>query len=325
VVQISAIGAEAGGPTPFARTKAQADAYLAGLDLDWVILRPGLVLGPAVHGGSAILRGVAGLPFGMPLIVGDSRILVVSVDDLAATVAIALKPGTPARISWDVCHPQPVMLAELVTATRRWLGFPPRPVVRVPGWAAGIVRRIADALGWLGWRSPVRTTAVRQLTAGMHADPAPWIAATGIKPKSLDDILAAQPASVQDRWHARLYFVKPLAIGALAVYWILTGLLALGPGWTEGLALLSPLALPWEPAAFVLIAGALLDIALGAALLVRSLARPVLLIMLIVCIPYLAAATAIDPTLWLDPLGRLMKTFVVMLATVFTLAVLDER
>jgi hypothetical protein len=184
---------------------------------------------------------------------------------------------------------------------------------------------VADALGWLGWRSPVRTTAVRQLAAGMHADPAPWMAATGIEPKTLDDILAAQPASVQDRWHARLYFVKPLAIGGLAAYWIVTGLLALGPGWNEGLALLSPLALPWAPAAFILIAGALLDIALGAALLVRSLTRPVLLIMLVVCIPYLAAATAIDPALWLDPLGRLMKTFVVMLATVFTLAVLDER
>jgi hypothetical protein len=159
----------------------------------------------------------------------------------------------------------------------------------------------------------------------MHADPAAWMAATGIRPKGLDEILAATPSTVQDRWHARLYFLKPLAIGGLSAYWIATGLIALGPGWSEGLKLLSPLGLSAAAAGFVIVAGALLDIVLGAALLIRRLARPVLLVMFAVCIPYLAAATAIEPGLWLDPLGRLSKTFAVMLATLFTLAVMDER
>ena len=60
------------GPTAFSRTKAQADAHLATLDLDWVILRPGLVLAPAAYGGSAMLRGLAGLPWVTPA-VGRAR------------------------------------------------------------------------------------------------------------------------------------------------------------------------------------------------------------------------------------------------------------
>jgi uncharacterized protein YbjT (DUF2867 family) len=325
VVHISAIGAEPTGPTEFSRTKSVADAYLASLELAAIIVRPGLVMASAVHGGTAILRGLAGLPLVTPSIAGDSRMLVVSADDVAATVAFALGPQAPAKAVWDVAHPQPVTLGAIVTALRQWLGLPPRPIVRLPGWLARCMSTVADGLGWLGWRSPARSTGLQQLARGMVADSAPWMAATGIQPKSLADILAAQPASVQDRWHARLYFLKPLAIGGLAAYWMATGLISLGPGWKEGVALLSSPALSPQMTAFAILAGALLDIALGAALLVRALARPVLITMLLVCVPYLAAATVIDPALWLDPLGRMTKTFVVMLATAFTLAILDER
>jgi uncharacterized protein YbjT (DUF2867 family) len=62
VVHVSAIGADPDGATVFARTKAQAEAHLRGLDLDWVILRPGLVMAPAVYGGSAMLRALAAVP-----------------------------------------------------------------------------------------------------------------------------------------------------------------------------------------------------------------------------------------------------------------------
>jgi uncharacterized protein YbjT (DUF2867 family) len=325
VIQISAIGADRAGPTAFTRTKAEADACLAGLDIDWIILRLGLVLGEAVYGGSAILRGTAGVPLVTPLIAADSRILVVSMDDVVTTVAFVLAPGAPARCTWDVCHPQPVSLGEIVLAVRRWLGFPPRPVVRVPRSITTCLSVLADALGWLGWRSPARSTAIKQLTAGMYADPSAWMTATGIRSQSLDDILATRPASLQDRWHARLYFFKPLAIATLAAFWILTGLIALGPGWEDSMRLLAPLGLSGSITAAVVVGGALLDMALGAALLVRSVARRALIAMLVVCLAYLMAGTAVDPGLWAHPLGPLTKIAVVMLATLFTLSMMDER
>ena len=62
VIHISAIGAEPDGPSAFSRSKAAAEAYLKELRLDWVILRPALVLSPAVYGGTAMLRGIAAFP-----------------------------------------------------------------------------------------------------------------------------------------------------------------------------------------------------------------------------------------------------------------------
>ena len=47
------------------------------------------------------------------------------------------------------------------------------------------------------------------------------MAATGIAPAL--DALANEPAHVQDRWHARLYFLRPLLRLTLGLFWLCTG------------------------------------------------------------------------------------------------------
>jgi uncharacterized protein YbjT (DUF2867 family) len=325
VVHVSAIGAEPAGPTSFSRTKAEAEAHLRQLDLDWVILRPALVLAPAVYGGTAMLRGLAGLPWVTPLIGPASRIQVVSIDDVADTVAFALAPGAPAQASWELAHPHPHSLGEIVAAIRRWLGFPPQRPVRIPGAVEALASKAADAVGWLGWRSPARSTAIAQLAHGVIGDPAPWNTATGIKPQSLDELLASAPASLQDRWFARLYFIKPLAIGALALFWIATGVIALGPGRAPSLAHLSEAGVRGALADIVLIGGAIFDIVLGLLLLWRRATRAVLITMLAVTPVYVLVGTLLAPQLWADPLGPFTKIVPMLVATLFTLAILEER
>ena len=167
------------GPTAFARTKAQADAHLASLDLDWVILRPSLVLAPAAYGGSAMLRGLAGLPWVTPSVA--SQVQVVSSDDIADTVALCLRADAPAKATWakatwELTHPQVHDLGDVVAALRAWHGFPPRPRLRVPAVAVGVIAMFAEFAGLLGWRSPARATAMAQLSAGVVGDPSSWIA-----------------------------------------------------------------------------------------------------------------------------------------------------
>jgi uncharacterized protein YbjT (DUF2867 family) len=325
VVHVSAISATREGPTAFSRTKAEAEARLAQLDLDWMILRPGLVLGASVYGGSAMLRGLAGFPLMTPVVGADSKVQVVSMDDLADTVAFCLGPSAPAKAIWDVAHPQVLTLVELVQAIRRWHGFPPRPALQLPASASRVVSVLADALGLLGWRSPARATAMAQLKAGAVGDPAAWMAATRINPKSLDDLLAARPASVQDRWFARLYLLKPAALIALALYWVASGVIALGPGRAAALAQLNQAGLSELAAGVILLGSALLDVALGLLLAVRTFARAALQLMLAVTAVYMIAGTMLAPALWIDPLGPLMKLVPVLLATVLTLAIMDER
>jgi uncharacterized protein YbjT (DUF2867 family) len=325
VVHISAIGAERDGPTGFSRTKAAAEAHLKALDLDWVILRPGLVLAPAVHGGTAMLRALAAFPLVTPLVAAESCIQVVGVEDVVDTIALALAPGAPAKESWEVVHPQVLSLREIVSAIRSWLGFAPRPGVPLPQVAAKIISAFADVLGWLGWRSPARSTALAQLAHGVVGDPAAWIAATGIKPRGLNDVLSAAPASVQDRWLAKLYLIKSVAIAALALFWIATGAFALGPGRVSAYSYLAQAGFTPAFAEFVLVAGSIFDIVLGSLLLVRNLARVVLITMLAVTPGYLLAGTITAPQLWFDPLGPYTKVIPMLIATMFTLAILDER
>jgi uncharacterized protein YbjT (DUF2867 family) len=325
VVHISAIGAEADAATEFGRSKAAADAALRATRLDWLILRPALVFAPGVHGGSALLLGLAGMPLCTPLIAAERPIQTIAVEDVAATVAWAMRPDAPARLTFDLAHPQALSPREIVLGLRRWLGFAPRPVWTLPRPLAGAVAAVADALGWLGWRSPARSTAFAQLTTGIVGNPGAWMQTTGIRPQSFDDMLARRAATVQDRWFARLYFLKPLALGGLALFWVLTGILALGPGHAAALAHLRDAGFAPGPAEALVASGAMFDIVLGLMLLVRRLAKPVLVTMFIATLGYILAGTLIAPQLWIDPLGPLTKIVPMLIATLFTLAVIDER
>jgi uncharacterized protein YbjT (DUF2867 family) len=328
VMHISAVGASPEGPTAFARTKAHADAHLASLDLDWVVLRPSLVLAPSAYGGSAMLRGLAGLPWLTPSIA--SQVQIVSSDDVADTVALCLRADAPAKAAWakatwELTHPKTHDLGDVVAAMRAWHGFPPRPRFRVPAAALGVVAMFAGFAGMLGWRSPARATAMAQLSAGVVGDPSSWMAATGIKPKSLDTILADRPASVQDRWFARLYWLKPLAIVALAAFWIVTGAVALGPGRATAMGYLTAAGLGPSAATIGLLLGSLFDIALGLALLVRRFTRRALQLMIVTSFGYLLVGTVAAPEWWFEPLGPYTKIIPTLLASVLTLAILDER
>jgi len=322
LVHVSALGADLEGPTAFARTRAQAEAHLQALDLDWLILRPALVMAPAVYGGSAMLRALAAFPAVTPVIEGDARVQIVGIDDLAETVARALRPDAPARVVWTLAHPRTWRLADIVVALRQWMGFAPRRVVALPRPAAAVVAALADCLGWLGWRSPARSTARAQLAAGVVGDPAAWMRATGIAPASLAEILAARPASVQDRWFAKLYLLKPIAVAALAAALIALGNVLLAT-WRPGL-----IVPPGRPALLQWIAPAhgVFDLGAGLALLVRATARAALIAALLVW-------CAVDPVVWLlaagaDWLGAAyacMQIAPLALAAVFLLAILDDR
>jgi uncharacterized protein YbjT (DUF2867 family) len=325
IVHISAIGAELEGPSAFARTKAQAEVHLKTLALDWVILRPGLVLAPAVYGGSAVLRAIAAFPGFLPVVAADAHIQVIGIDDLSAAVASALTPNAPSKVVWDVAHPQVHTLAAIVMAMRQWLGIALRRVVPIPDGVAKVVAVCADGLGWLGWRSPVRTTSLLQLKAGVVGDPGPWIAATGAQPRSLDQILAARPSNVQDRWFARLYLIKPIAVASLAASAISIG------AWEFTSACKLAAALSGIPRAALLenvlpglIAGAI-EFALGIALLLHRTAHLVLLILLAMTLLAAITNSVAELSAMHYPITFFGFGVPGLLALLFTLAILDER
>ena len=326
VVQVSAVGAEPDAPTLFMRSKAAADAALAGTALDWVVLRPGLVWAPNAYGGTALLRALAAWPgvLPLPLPLAAARLQTVAVDDVAAAVVAALDGGVPARRAYDLVEEPRRGLAEVVAALRGWSGRPPLRIIPAPGWVAGLAGWVSDRLGWLGWRSPLRSTAIAELARGVCGDSGPWEAATGRPLATLDQTLRRHPATVQDRWFGRAWLLRPLLIGGLALFWLASGTIALARP-DEAAAVLSARGMTDGLALALVLGGAVLDVALGALVLVKRTMPFAALGMLAASVAYLAGGTLLAPDLWADPLGPLVKALPAMLPAATLLALAEER
>ncbi len=323
-VQISATRAVADADTAFMRTKAEADAALAASALRWVILRPGLVLASEAYGGTALLRAIAAFPCAIPLTHADARVQTVGFDDVAAAVLLSLTGAVPARASYDLVEDEAHTLADIARDMRGWLGLAPAPLVRMPDFVGRAVAFVADALGRLGWRSPFRSTAMTELAAGIRGDPAPWRAATGKPPAALAGTLSRMPATVQERWFSRLYLVKPLVIGTLAAFWIVTGLVTLAD-LDAAREVLTGHGVGTLAATAIAFGGALIDIALGCGILVRRFLTTAALGMIGVTLLYLAGGTLLAPDLWADPLGPLVKAVPAAVLALVALALAEDR
>lgn len=323
-VQISAPGASPDATTEFLRTKAAADAALRASRLEWVIFKPGLVISANAYGGTALVRMLAAIPVISPLVHAEARIQTVVADDVARAVVLALQGRVPLRADYDLVEEKAHTLREIVRSFRRWLGFRrPRVEFSLPQWLGAVIAPLADAAGAFGWRSPLRSTALKVLSQDVRGDPQHWSDATGETLKSLDETLAGIPSTLQERVFARAQLAAPIALFALALFWIASGVIGL-ISREAAAAHLVP-AFGDASAMRVALAGAALDIAIGAGLLFRRTARRFAIASIAVSIVYLAAGALLLPELWLDPFGVFLKIIPVIVLALVVAQLLEER
>lgn len=322
-IHFSAMGAGGDGLSDFSLSKGRSEAMLRDSKLDWVILRPSVVVGRAAYGGSAFFRGLAALPW-LPKLSGAAPISVVQLDDVVATVVRLVRTNSVSRTTIDLVGPQPLAFGEIIAHYRAWLGWRSARTVAVPAAMMSLLYRIGDVAGRLGWRPPVRSTARREMTKGAAGDPGKWREAVGIEPRSLGDALRREPASVQERWFAQLYLLKPVLIIVFALFWLLTGIISLGPGYEIGKALMleggaGDLSGP------VVIAGGVADLAIGLAILWRRSTRLAFWAALALTVTYVIIGTLLLPRLWQEPLGPMMKIWPIIVLNFVGLAILEDR
>lgn len=307
LVQISAAGVSESSPTEFFRSKARGDARIMASGLDWVILRPVLVIGAEAYGGTALLRAAAALPLIEAQVFAQAPVQTVALDDLAMAVLAAAEGKIPSRSCADLTEAESRSFLATQRAFRAWQGFaPPRLRLALPRGLLRLIGRGADALGHLGWRSPLRTTALRSIEAGICGTPEAWLAAGGAPCRSLGETLAALPATVQERWFARMFFLLPLAIATLSLFWFLSGAITLAAPHRAAEVLSQRGMAPGLALGFAL-AGALADMALGIGIALRRYCVPAALGMVALSTAYLAGSVAFAPDLWADPLGPMLK------------------
>jgi uncharacterized protein YbjT (DUF2867 family) len=328
LVQVSIPGRAEQDRTPFSRSKREAERLIAASSIPYIILRPGFVVAPAAYGGSALIRALAALPFDLPKALANRPFAATAVGDIAGTIALVAWQwhfGERAWSAvWDVMDRQPRTVGDVVEAFRLRFGHPPA-LLRLPARLMRGVTGLGDAAARLGWTPPVRGTALAEMLRGVSGDPAPWIEATGLEPVALDAALTALPATVQEKWFARLYLLKPLIVVTLAAFWILSGLIALVGAFGAAAEVLTSHGFPLRIAQAITVVSSVVDLGVGTAIAFRRSCRGGLMAGIGVSLFYMLGALIATPDLWLEPLGALVKTIPAIVLMVVALATLADR
>lgn len=317
IIQISAPGVSESSDTAFYRSKAEGDAAVKDSGVDWVIFRPGLVLSPQAYGGTSLLRQLAAVPLVQPVMLADAPIQTVHVDDVATAVVRAVEEGL-SGVDADLLSQEATRLEDLILAIRTWLGFrAPADVIRTPLFLGQLTAKLGDLAGWLGWRPALRTTSLRVLAKGVSGDGTDWPV------RGLAETLRDVPATVQERTYARAALLYPFLLLVLSAFWIVSGLI----GWVRQEAAMAVFddKLPAAATNSVVLGGAVVDIAIGMALLFRPLTRPAALASIAVCLAYLTGAAMLAPQLWADPLGPMVKVFPAMALALIVWGLTESR
>jgi hypothetical protein len=285
------------------------------------------VVAPSAYGGSAMLRALAALPIDLPAAESATPFQPVAVEDIAATMTWLAGREIPDKaadaVVWDLMQPQPVTLGGVIEQFRRAFGTANLPQVALPTFLLDLGARLGDLASLLGWMPPMRSTAIAELRRGVTGDPRPWIAGTGIIPKTLAQTVPS--ATIQDKWFARLFLIKALVIASLSAFWIASGFIALVISYDAAAAILTSHAFPPALVAPFTVITSLMDMTIGLLIAFRRTCAAGLIAGILASLGYMLGTAILTPDLWIEPLGALVKTGPAIVLMGVALLTLDNR
>jgi len=315
--------------TAFSKTKREAERLIEASGIAHAILRPGFVIAPSAFGGSAMVRALAALPFDLPADEAATPFQPVAASDIAETIAwlAARDIGDEASkaVTWDLMQPQKISLSGVIAQFRLALGTKDFPRITTPRFLLDLGAKLGDLSSWFGWMPPMRSTAIAELRRGVTGDPSGWIAATGIAPKTLPQAIGQHSGTIQDRWFARLFLIKPVMIASLALFWFVSGFIALVVSFPATKAILASHGFPsWLAAPFAAITS-MMDMSIGVLIAFSRTASAGLIAGILLSLGYMVGTALLTPDLWFEPLGALVKTGPAIVLMLVTLSTLDNR
>lgn len=322
IIHISALGIEEEKTTDYAVTKKLADDYLKTLkNIDWVILQPSLIYASGCYGGTSLFRGLAALPYFIPLVgEGLQRFQPIYIDDLTDIVwSCTQKAGTIHRV-FKIVGPEIVTVKDILIHFRRWLGLPTAKMIKIPLVFIHLCAKFGDIFGI----NPLNSTSYKMMmqeNVASQADKDELIEFFGFAPRNFEQGLAWEPLTVQSLWHARLFFLKPVLKIILGLFWIMTGLITSFLEPEPGLNIIKDLGFSQSLAHVALYLSCFIDIALGLLLIMKPKITIICLLQIIVVCVYTLMLTVLKPNLWLDPLGPLMKNIPIIILTMTLMAI----
>lgn len=329
LVHISIPGTAQADRTAFATTKREAERLIAASHIPHAILRPGFVVAPSAYGGSAMLRALAAFPLDLSAEEMARPFQPVAVEDIAATIAWLaardIDDASVKAVSWDLMQSEPITMAGVVKQFRLAFGTAGWLHVAMPSFMLDLGAKIGDLANTLGWTPPMRSTAIAELRRGVSGDPSAWIAATGVAPKTLADAIGRHPATIQDKWFARLFLIKALIVASLVAFWLVSGFIALFVSYRAAAGILTAHSFPPALVDPIAIGTSLMDMSIGVLIACRRTTAIGLVAGIVASLGYMFGAAILTPDLWIEPLGALVKTGPAIVLTLVALLMLDNR
>lgn len=184
LVHVSALGADANGPSLYLRSKGRGEKVLRDAGLALSILRPSVIFGADDRFLNLFARLQAFFPV-LPLAGAKARFQPVWVGDVAAAIVRCLLDRSTIGLTVECAGPQVFTLAELVRLAGQWSGHR-RPVIALPD-ALGRLQALAMELvpgEPLMSRDNLDSMRVDNVASGTL----PGLAALGIEPRSLESV-----------------------------------------------------------------------------------------------------------------------------------------
>lgn len=319
VVQISALGADREAKSRYHLSKKEADDFLAGLPVPFVIVQPSLVYGPG--GASArLFDALASLPLIALPGRGDQSVQPIHIDDLTAAILALLETDLYRRCRIPLVGPQPVSLRDFLARLRQVMGLGRARFLPVPMPIVQAAARLGPAVpGHL-----LDTETLGMLQRGNTGDAEPVRRLLGRHPRRVEDFVTMREAPAV-RTLARLQWLLPPLRVSVALVWIVTGILSLGVyPVEESYALLARVGITGWLAPVLLYGAALLDLAIGMAILVLDRRRWLWLAQGAVILFYSVVIAWKLPEFWLHPYGPMLKNLP-LLVVIGLLYELEER
>ena len=305
VVQLSAVDADPDASADYHRSKGVADRALLDSGLSAVVVQPSLVFSP--EGASTrLFASLAALPVVPVPGRGRQQVQPVHLDDLCALVLACLEhPAPPARV--EAVGPEPLQLRDYLLRLRALLGLGRAPVLPVPRPLVALGARLPGLLPG----PPVDRQMLDMLERGACGDPAAMTALAGRAPRPVE---AFAPQGLEALGlRARLDWLLPLMRIALALMWIVTGVLSFGVYPVEdSLRMLARTGLTGGLALAALYLAAAIDLGFGIATLALRRRLWLYRAQLALIAAYTLVITVRLPEYWLHPFGPVLKNIPVI-------------
>jgi uncharacterized protein YbjT (DUF2867 family) len=320
IIQISALGADEQATTPYHLSKKAADDALRGLSVQGFILQPSIVYGAGAR-SSALLHALAALPVHLLPDGGGQLLQPVAIDDVLAAVARCLEvdavPETLALVGAEA-----ISYADFLQGLRRRLG-------KQPAYSLSVSYRQLLAVAGLGrlLGEPILSKdTIAMLSRGNSASTEVISAFLHHPPASLEQQLFSKPATQAERWHAQLYFLKPVLGFTIALVWLWSGIISLFFYPHElSYRLLAATGISGIAAPVMLYGLAILDIGLGVATLCRYRLQRVLFWQIVIVLGYSVVVALMLPEFLIHPFGALLKNLPFVLCLVIYRQLTGER